>query len=117
MKKIEIPEGKEVQSVTDIKELNIPNVCFSIVDQLDKEDERQETFKKQRLERGFDDTEIWTLDISATSPRRACANGGQRGDACGVGQPITSCRRTRPGGRRGSLRPRRGHSVTRPPCE
>ena len=39
----------------DIKELNIPNVCFSLTNELDKNDKRQETFKQQRLERGFDD--------------------------------------------------------------
>jgi hypothetical protein len=42
----------------DIKYLGIPNVCFSLTN---KEDEREEEFKKQRIERGFDDSETWSL--------------------------------------------------------
>lgn len=51
----------------DIIELNIPNVCFSLTNELDKDDKRQETFKQQRLERGFDDTETWNLDYTIAS--------------------------------------------------
>lgn len=51
----------------DIKELNIPNVCFSLTNELNKDDKRQETFKQQRLERGFDDTETWNLDYTIAS--------------------------------------------------
>ena len=51
----------------DIKELNIPNVCFSLTNDLNKDDKRQETFKQQRLERGFDDTETWNLDYTIAS--------------------------------------------------
>lgn len=43
--------------------LNIPNVCFSLVGPDDPED-RQEKFQKQRIERGFDDTELWNLDYT-----------------------------------------------------
>lgn len=42
----------------DIKYLNIPNVCFSLTS---KDDKREEQFKKQRMERGFDDSETWSL--------------------------------------------------------
>lgn len=42
----------------DIKTLNIPNVCFSLTD---ANDNREEEFKKQRMERGFDDSETWSL--------------------------------------------------------
>lgn len=37
----------------------IPNVCFSLVD---KDDSRWEEYEKQRLERGFDESETWSLD-------------------------------------------------------
>ena len=42
----------------DIKELNIPNVCFSLIT---KGDTRELEFKKQRIERGFDESETWSL--------------------------------------------------------
>jgi len=45
----------------DILELNIPNVCFSIADQLEDSDKIKK-FKEQREERGFDDTEVYNLD-------------------------------------------------------
>ena len=37
----------------------IPNVCFSIID---VNDEKWNIFEKQRLNRGFDDSETWNLD-------------------------------------------------------
>lgn len=37
----------------------IPNVCFSLVDE---DDSRWEEYTKQRLDRGFDDSETWNLD-------------------------------------------------------
>lgn len=37
----------------------IPNVCFSLVDETDS---RWEKYTKQRLERGFDNSETWNLD-------------------------------------------------------
>ena len=43
----------------DIKYLKVPNVCFSL---LSKTDEREEEYKKQRIKRGFDDSETWSLD-------------------------------------------------------
>lgn len=39
----------------------IKNVNFSIGDEID---EREPTWKKQRLTRGFDDTEMWSLDCT-----------------------------------------------------
>ena len=50
----------------DIKELNIPNVCFSIADEFN-DTKRRETYKQQRIERGFDDTETWNLDYTIAS--------------------------------------------------
>ena len=43
----------------DIKYLKVPNVCFSLTN---KNDPREEEFKKQRIEKGFDDSETWSLD-------------------------------------------------------
>ncbi len=45
----------------DIKKLNIPNVCFSLVD---KEHHSYKEYKKQRKTVGFDDSETWSLDIT-----------------------------------------------------
>jgi len=42
----------------DIKDLEIKNVCFSLTD---KNDKREKKFKKQRIARGFDDSETWSL--------------------------------------------------------
>ena len=44
--------------MTDPKYLGIPNICFSLTD---KDDKREEKFKKQREERGFDNSETWSL--------------------------------------------------------
>lgn len=41
--------------------LGVKNVCFSLADTLDKNDDRIEFFRKQREKRGFDDTELWNL--------------------------------------------------------
>lgn len=54
--------SKENETITsnevDIKHLGIPNICFSLTD---KNDEREVEYKKQRIERGFDDSETWSL--------------------------------------------------------
>lgn len=42
----------------DIKYLGIPNICFSLTS---KDDKREEKFVQQRIERGFDDSETWSL--------------------------------------------------------
>lgn len=39
----------------------IKNVNFSLIDE---DDDRFEDFKKQRLERGFDSSELWSLDCT-----------------------------------------------------
>jgi hypothetical protein len=41
----------------DPKYIGIPNINFGY----DVDDDRKERFKKQRLERGFDDSEMWSL--------------------------------------------------------
>jgi len=48
----------------DILKLDIPNVCFSRAGNLPKDDKRLKKFKKQRMLRGFDDSELWNLDIT-----------------------------------------------------
>jgi hypothetical protein len=44
--------------MTDPKSLGIPNINFSVYTDGDK---REENFVKQRLERGFDESETWNL--------------------------------------------------------
>ena len=44
--------------MTDPKALGIPNINFSVYADDDK---REERFLKQRLERGFDESETWNL--------------------------------------------------------
>lgn len=44
--------------MTDPKSLGIPNINFSVYTDGDK---REEKFSKQRLERGFDESETWNL--------------------------------------------------------
>lgn len=47
----------------------IPNVNFTLIDQ---NDNRWEEYKKQRIERGFDESELWSLDVTISkfiSPR------------------------------------------------
>ena len=50
-----------MSSKKDIKYLGVPNVCFSITD---KKDKREKEYSKQRIERGFDDSELWNLDMT-----------------------------------------------------
>lgn len=42
----------------DPKYIDVPNICFSLTD---KDDKREKEYKKQRLKRGFDDSETWSL--------------------------------------------------------
>lgn len=48
---------------TDPKYLNIPNICFSLTN---PDDNSEPMFKEQRLKRGFDDTETWSLRDTIT---------------------------------------------------
>jgi hypothetical protein len=43
----------------DPKYLGIPNICFSL--SKNDNEEREIKYKKQRLKRGFDDSETWSL--------------------------------------------------------
>lgn len=45
-------------SEIDPKYIGVPNICFSLT-KLD--DKREKKFRKQRIERGFDDSETWSL--------------------------------------------------------
>lgn len=47
-----------MQEKQDPKKLGIPNICFSLTKD---DDQREEDFKHQRLTRGFDDSETWSL--------------------------------------------------------
>src|SRR5690606_39241511 len=40
------------------KHINIPNICFSLDN---SNNVRSHKYKKQRLKRGFDDSELWSL--------------------------------------------------------
>lgn len=40
---------------------NVPNVCFTLINQDDK---RWSEYEEQRLTRGFDDSETWSLDFT-----------------------------------------------------
>lgn len=42
----------------DVMKIGVPNINFSI---FTKGDNREEKFKKQRIERGFDESETWDL--------------------------------------------------------
>ena len=42
----------------------IPNVNFTLID---RDDEKWKKYQQQRLERGFDDSELWSLDHTITS--------------------------------------------------
>lgn len=48
----------------DPKYLGIPNISFSLVA---PGDDREEMFAKQRLERGFDSSELWSLKDTITN--------------------------------------------------
>lgn len=50
--------GSNMLGAVDIKTVNVPNVCFSLTKMDDK---REVEYSKQRIERGFDDSETWSL--------------------------------------------------------
>lgn len=45
----------------DPKYIDVPNICFS---HTSKDDSREPKYKKQRMQRGFDDSETWSLDVT-----------------------------------------------------
>ena len=47
-----------MEKKVDIKYLGIPNICFSLTK---KGDDREKKYSKQRTERGFDDSETWSV--------------------------------------------------------
>jgi hypothetical protein len=49
---------KTVKKKIDIKYLGIPNICFSRTGETDT---RERDYKKQRINRGFDNSETWSL--------------------------------------------------------
>lgn len=49
---------------TDPKYIGIPNINFSLID---KNDKREKEYSKQRMKRGFDDSEIWVLNNTIAS--------------------------------------------------
>lgn len=52
--------SKKLQNPIDIKNAKIPNICFS----LPCSRKQHAEFKQQRIERGFDDSETWNLDLT-----------------------------------------------------
>ena len=48
----------------DIKYLGVPNVCFSLTE---KNDDREKMYSKERISRGFDDSETWSLTNTIAS--------------------------------------------------
>jgi hypothetical protein len=52
-----------MKKIIDIKYLGIPNICFSLTD---PNDSREKGYSKQRKERGFDNSELWSLDSTIT---------------------------------------------------
>lgn len=47
----------------EVDPYGMENINFS-VNMEEQKEERQEKFKKQRIERGFDDTELWNFDTT-----------------------------------------------------
>jgi hypothetical protein len=56
-----VKKVKRNKSKIDVKYLDIPNICFSLTKETDS---RESRFKKQRIKRGFDDSETWSLTDS-----------------------------------------------------
>lgn len=73
----------------DPKYLGVPNVCFSLSDE---DDPREPKYKKQRLERGFDDSEaIWSLDCTIAKfvlPRLKAFYEYEKNDAIKESNPV-----------------------------
>ncbi len=53
-----LKQKKSKNSKVDVKHIGVPNICFSLSDIKSKNEKR---YKTQRLLRGFDDSETWTL--------------------------------------------------------
>lgn len=50
--------AKAIAPKADPKYINVPNICFSLTK---KDDEREPKYVQQRLKRGFDNSETWSL--------------------------------------------------------
>lgn len=57
-KRLSQEQVDEIRDANDPKYLGIPNINFSLTDE---DDNREVLFVKQRLERGFDNSETWSL--------------------------------------------------------
>lgn len=53
-----------INKTIDPKYIDVPNICFSLVDETDS---RDKDFSKQRIEFGFDDSETWSLKNTIAS--------------------------------------------------
>lgn len=75
--------------------INYPNNCFS-QDNDTYDQESRDEWKRQRLERGFDDTELWNLDatiIRFVLPRlKAFAADSTIGYPCRLEQDYPNCK-------------------------
>ena len=58
-----VEEIRRMQSYikVDIKHIGVPNICFSLTD---ADDEREKGYSEQRIERGFDNSELWNLNTT-----------------------------------------------------
>jgi len=50
-----------MKRIKDPRFIGVPNINFSLTD---PDDDREKIYKKQRKERGFDDSELWSLDCT-----------------------------------------------------
>ena len=63
-KKIKLKQGFRCEPIAVLSKDNLPKANYGHTTTLKAEDERVPLFLKQILERGWDDTEIWSLDIT-----------------------------------------------------
>lgn len=56
---INIPEYVVHRKPIDIKYIGVPNICFSLTEE---NDDREKLYSQQRIERGFDNSELWSLE-------------------------------------------------------
>jgi hypothetical protein len=56
--------ARKINEVRKIDPYGIPNVCFTNVDKADANLKLRDKWFRQRVKRGFDDTELWDLSIT-----------------------------------------------------
>jgi len=53
-----------MSEIQDVKFAGVPNVCFSLTN---KDYDKEPEYTQQRLNKGFDDSETWSLDTTIAS--------------------------------------------------